>query len=289
MDPEQRAKEKLNYDEGRGWVATDGKAFTHYDSAVSYQMGLNTSADDAAEGLSELFDAPSAAESTEDILQAYLEYNPELAQQAWQLTAAYQPKYAALERQLGAQERTADVQTVAGLAPQVEAIRRATLGPQYSAMQDTLGQQILGDLQMGSRLTPEQERQVAQGQRSAEASRGLEGGQGSANRESVARALEGQAQLEKRQQNAFTYMGQTAAQAYDPFAAVLGRSAEGRALSAQQNQQGNSQFSTETASQNYWNAQNAQANARNQQLAVTLAMADPDLDPLYKDALARAM
>lgn len=220
---------------------------------------------------------PSATESMASILQAYLQYNPELAAQAWGLAQRYMPQYAAMNRELTGLERASDIGDVARLTPQLRGIREAAERPEATAMRNLLFSQIGGDLALGGTLNPEQERDVVQGTRSAQMARGLGMGQGEANRESVTRALEGMRLLRERQGAASGLLAQEATQQIDPFMAVLGRPANATTLAAQQTQQGSGQANVGQMSQNYWNSvNNANTNTR-YQAGLQVAMMNPYL------------
>jgi hypothetical protein len=208
--------------------------------------------DDGPKG-PEMIEIPSMGAVTAEMMQAYLTYGPELAAQMWADQQKYMPKQAAMayalskifvpkqmelaleqmktylpqyqELLLAAEQKQRDTELdyvleKAGLLPE---IRTAAEDPATTAMRNELSSQISDELAMGTQLTGEQERQVAQEQRSSEAARGIAEGQGSANRESVTRALEGMELQNQRQQKASGYLAAEQSAAVDPFLALLGR------------------------------------------------------------------
>ena len=80
------------------------------------------------------------------------------------------------------------------------------------------------ELESGETLTSEQRRSVEQASRTAEESQGIVG-QGSANRESVRKALEGRKIKGERQGAASAFLASEAETSYDPFMAIAGRPA----------------------------------------------------------------
>jgi len=149
-----------------------------------------------------------------------------------ELAQQFQPQFQSLQEGLRSSDINAQFGDISRLTPQLDEIRRAAEGKDVSAMRDLLGQQILGDLQFGSNLTDEQRRATEQSQRSGELSRGIAGGSGSANRESVAKALEGMKLQRDRQQAASGFMSQESQQRFDPFLAIGGRPATAQASAA---------------------------------------------------------
>lgn len=255
------------------------------------------------------YSAPSAGESTEDILAAYFKWNPELAQQYWELTRLYSPKYARLQwqmdkrlmpkyaemnRNLTSAERQQDMSDVVALTPYMRDVRAESMSPEALAAEQMLWDQINAELSMGTELTQEQERDVVQAQRSAEAARGLQGGQGSANRESVESALEGQRLLAERQNKAMGMLGYEHSTTPDPYAAILGRPATSTSMASGQTGQtgnqaagqsaaGQSQYSVGQASADYWNAQNMQQQQARYDLQLQLAAANPWMGGYYSN------
>jgi len=214
---------------------------------------------------------PSFGETTRQALQAQLEFAPRIAQQQFEEQTEYLPKQAQLALQLqrayGPQQarvqldqlreflpqfqeveeagisrsREADLADALALAPQLRQIQEAGEDPRVTAIRGQLTGQIADELAAGTRLTPQQAREVEQGLRSSEISRGIGMGQGSANREAVAKALEGQRLLSERQDKAGGLLQLTAGTTPDPFVAALGRPATALGLGQQQFQSGLSQ------------------------------------------------
>jgi hypothetical protein len=198
-----------------------------------------------------------------DSIEQYLLNNPRLAQQAWELTQQYMPQYAALARAEATKDRGADLGDVLSMMPQVKSIFEQNQRPEERAMRDLLFKQISGELEAGSNLTPELERQVGQYQRSAENARGSLAGGGAVNRESVAKALEGLNLLNQRQEKSKSLLSMEATQKPDPFMAVLGRPSASTNLAAQQSSNAQSTINPQFFSQDYFNAQNNNLNYLN--------------------------
>jgi hypothetical protein len=202
----------------------------------------------------------SAGESTSETLRAMLEHYPDLAQMEYETQAQYLPMYAQLASQMAGQvpgqletqldlerqyrplfqelsqaARTGDLTSqmgdIAALTPQLDAIRRSSEGETVSGMRQTLAQQLAGDLAMGGTMTPEERRDAEQFTRSAQFSRGMGSGGGSANREAVAMALEGRRLKSERQGKASQFLSQDFATRYNPFSTIAalpgGASSEG--------------------------------------------------------------
>lgn len=187
---------------------------------------------------------PSFEEQLAQLFEQQMKYRPELAAQQFALTAQYEPQYAALLRDLIAQERAADLTQVEAAMPQIAGIQEQMLRPELRNLRDILTGQVTGELQAGSQLTPEMTRDVTQGLRSAQMARGLGMGQAAANQESVRRALEGQKLLESRQAKALGLIQEGKQGVIDPFAAVLGRSSQTTGTAASQTATGQSEPST---------------------------------------------
>ena len=159
-----------------------------------------------------------------DILPQQLALDLELAQR-------FQPQFQTLQQQLRGEDIAAQLADVERLAPQLEEIRRAAESPGVTALRENLQQQLLTELEAGEALTPEQRRNVEQSVRSAQVARGLGRGQGSANREAVARALEGRRVAQERRAQAAGFLAQESRQQFDPFLTIAGRPATAQAAS----------------------------------------------------------
>lgn len=218
-----------------------------------------------------------AGAAMEKIIQAYLKYNPQLSQQQFDLTSKYQPQYAALLQNLVSGERASDLADVGKLAPQLQGLRESGERSDIRAMRDALYGQVLGDLQMGQGLTPEEERNVTQGVRSAQMARGMGYGRTDANLEAVRRALEGRNVAGQRRAAASSVLAQESAQAPDPFAVILGRGSPATTLAAQQTSAGSNTLTPSSAITNYWNQSSADQAARRYNLTLQLAQRNPYL------------
>src|SRR5512137_1063206 len=109
------------------------------------------------------------------------------------------------------------------LAPMATEAYRAGEDPAVRAMRDLTGQQIMSELQMGEKLTPEQQQRMEEAARSAEVARGGTAmGAGAVNRESVMRALEGERLAQQRRASAEEWYGHEDIRQPDPFSVVLG-------------------------------------------------------------------
>lgn len=189
-----------------------------------------------------------------DSIEQFLQNNPALAKQAYELTAQYMPQYAALARAEATKDRGADLTDVQSLLPMVRGIYESGMRPEEKAMRDLLFSQVSGELSSGEKLTPEQARDTEQYLRTAENSRGILAGSGSASRESVAKAIEGMNLLNQRQEKAKSLLTMEAATKPDPYAAILGRPSSSTNLAAQQSAAGTASTSPSFYSTNAWNA-----------------------------------
>jgi len=227
----------------------------------------------------------SAQQSIQEILAQQLRYMPQFAAKQYDLAEEYEPKYAALMRNLLTLGRTQDAKDVLGLAPYIQDVRAASELPQTTQMRNALLDQILGELKMGTQLTPEENLSALESIRSAEVARGFGPGEGSANRESVLRTLAGMERRDSRQQKASGMLAQEASETPDPWSALLGRPPTAATSAVSQSQAGSSQPSLSFLGQNYWNGLNYQQ-MREQALkdderynaSVALGLADPNVD-----------
>ena len=276
--------ERFSYsDQSQPPKPLDDIAFRNYLQTVATAAPSNINVEDG-----DGHDEESSVSGTS--LAEYLKFQPMLAQQAYDLTQKFQPGYAELGRSLTGLERTQDISDAARLAPELQGIREGAETPEATQIRKLLLGQILGELGQGGTLTPEQELQTSEGIRSAQGARGLLGGQGAANRESVQRTLEGLRLLESRQQKAQSVLQQEAATSPDPFLTILGRPATSTATSAQQSAQGMGQITPGFFSQNAFMQQQlatqAQENARALKLQfLQFGTTNPTLIPAAGEAL----
>lgn len=151
-----------------------------------------------------------------------MKYSPELQANYFKLASQYLPQYQTLAEQLRSRDRTANMSDVFAMTPKFQQLEKMTQGNRVYDMRKMLGDQIYGDLAMGSQLDPESRRLAEQYSRSADLSRGVGMGSGSANREAVAKALSGNALKQQRQQSAMQFGQFEQGQRYDPFASTMG-------------------------------------------------------------------
>lgn len=222
-------------------------------------------------------EAPTAAATMAETMAALLEYNPELAAQAWELTSKYGPQYAELYRQMASKDRSAELADVLGLAPKLQQIRTAGERPDITQMRNLLYSGVLDELRMGGKLTPQQNLQANESLRSAEVARGVHSGQPSANREAVRKALEGMNLLGQRQQKASGILAQESASSPEPFSAILGRPATSANVGITQGVNAAQAITPALANANVWNASNAQTAADQYNLTMQIARANPYL------------
>jgi len=182
---------------------------------------------------------------TADTLRAQLE----LAPQKYAAEAQYAPQYQAL--QLGllksatpellqlykeqiaptmgeveaaarSRSRAGDIADIQALGPQARAAIKAA-SPEQAALADTLTAQATSALRAGSRLTPDQQRQLEQQTRGSLASRGLAGSPTGALQEAVRSQMVGAGLQQQRQQQAMGALGASQGVYGDVFQQVLGR------------------------------------------------------------------
>ena len=130
---------------------------------------------------------------------------------------------------------------------------------------------------MGEKLTPEQDRNAVQSVRSAQAARGLNGGQSGANIEAVRRALSGQALGQQRRAAASVILSAEAAQSPDPFSVILGMPTTATSAAINQTGAGNNALSPSMLSQAFFGATQANQAAKQYNMALELAKQNPYL------------
>jgi len=215
------------------------------------------------------------SQTIQDILSQYLQYNPKVAQQQFDLTSLYAPKYAGVNNQLISNERQQGLEDASRLAPKLQSIRDAGSRSDVRSMRDQLYASVLGDLSMGENLTPEQNRNATQSVRSAQSARGLNGGQSGANVEAVRRALSGQALAGQRRAAASSVLASEASQSPDPFSTILGMPLTGTTAALNQTGSANNALTPSMLSQAFFGA--TQANQAANQYALTLELAKQNL------------
>jgi hypothetical protein len=203
------------------------------------------------------YSAPSSAKSLNQQLLAHLFFSPILAQQDYTLAKKYTPEYAAVTRGLESEERKQVLEDISKYAPIVTSAAKKAEDPRVTALRDLLLQQVYGELSMGTQMTPEQSLEVNESIRSAQMARGLGYGQGAANRESVARAIEGLKLLESRQSKASGLITQEKSYQPDVFSIIGGIPTTATSKAVQLTAAGTQDPSLSYLGQNFWNANNA--------------------------------
>jgi hypothetical protein len=169
----------------------------------------------------------AASSSLRSQIADLLNFRPAVSRQRQSLTAELQPLFAQTNREEISKDRTANIDDIARLAPLLQAIREAGESPQATALRKLLFQQIQGELGQGTELTPEQSLDVNENVRSAQFARGFGSGRGSANREAVARSVEGIRLLGQRQSKASGLLSQESADSPNPFQVIGGQPTTG--------------------------------------------------------------
>jgi hypothetical protein len=118
--------------------------------------------------------------------------------------------------------RAGDIADIGTLGPQARAAIKAA-SPQQAALADSLTAQAQSGLNAGSRLTPEQQRQVEQQTRGSFAARGLAGSPTAGLQEAVRSQLSGAGMQQQRSQQAMGALGASQGVYGDVFQQVLGR------------------------------------------------------------------
>lgn len=185
-------------------------------AAPPAQPGFEEMATEAGAG-----EGGSGATTFEEMYQNLLKYAPQLQAQYLSQSKEYLPQYQQLAQQLLSANRQANLTDAMNLAPQYQQLEQIAQGNNVYNMRKTLGDQIYKDLLLGSQLDPETQRLAEQYSRSADLSRGVMAGSGSANREAVAKALSGNALKQQRQQAAQNFGTWENTQRYDPLTATM--------------------------------------------------------------------
>lgn len=132
------------------------------------------------------------------------------------------PSYARIQQEAEASQRAADVAAVSKYAPQMrEALRSAN--PENAALLDELNDQAMAQLTAGSRMTPEDMRDIQQQTRGAFSARGLNNSRPISIEEIMNQQLGGQQLKMQRQAFAQSLIPQNQSAYGDPFMAILGR------------------------------------------------------------------
>ena len=118
--------------------------------------------------------------------------------------------------------RAGDIADIGTLGPQARAAIKAA-SPQQAALADSLTAQAQSGLNAGSRLTPEQQRQVEQQTRGSFAARGLAGSPTAGLQEAVRSQMSGAGMQQQRSQQAMGALGASQGVYGDVFQQVLGR------------------------------------------------------------------
>ena len=118
--------------------------------------------------------------------------------------------------------RAGDIADISALGPQARAAIKAA-SPEQAALADSLTAQAQSGLNAGSRLTPEQQRQVEQQTRGSFAARGLAGSPTAGLQEAVRSQMSGAGMQQQRSQQAMGALGASQGVYGDVFQQVLGR------------------------------------------------------------------
>ena len=118
--------------------------------------------------------------------------------------------------------RAGDIADISTLGPQARAAIKAA-SPEQAALADSLTAQAQSGLNAGSRLTPEQQRQVEQQTRGSFAARGLAGSPTAGLQEAVRSQMSGAGMQQQRSQQAMGALGASQGVYGDVFQQVLGR------------------------------------------------------------------
>ena len=120
-------------------------------------------------------------------------------------------------------QREADIAAVEQLGGRAtEALRQAD--PQQAALIDEMNQQAMSELALGGALSDSQKRNIQQGMRAGQVSRGLGVGVGDAVAEALAQAEGAEQMKASRRQFAGQVAGMNQSVKGDPFMSILGRS-----------------------------------------------------------------
>lgn len=227
--------------------AHTGNSIRAAQASVNYHLNRGSSGGGGG-GSSSAYTPPSLAEMREyqqnvagDILKLILNQAPEFAQQQWNemqtyvpqqadlqynIASEYVPLYAQMYRDQASMDRNENLATAVGgsmaVAPFIAAVRDQMRGQDATDMLGMLVQRANEGVAMGSRLSPDEMREVEQGVRASLTARGLNQGLGAAGSEGVARAMAGQNLLNQRMDRAMAVnsaVNQSNA-GYNPFAIV---------------------------------------------------------------------
>jgi len=180
-------------------------------------------------------DVPSIGESTAASMQALIGGVEPLAvalrnaRAQLGLGAGMQPDISSLEQRLpqlskitSALEKQGTASTLAnmqGLAPGIQDVITRSQSPEAVALRAQLNKLASSELAAGTLLTPEERRVTEQGLRSSEMARGVSSGQGGANREAVAKALQGRSLQRERQAMAESRLSSEQSMLMNPYQA----------------------------------------------------------------------
>ena len=132
------------------------------------------------------------------------------------------PTMGEVEAAARSRSRAGDIADISALGPQARAAIKAA-SPEQAALADTLTAQAQSGLNAGSRLTPEQQRQVEQQTRGSFAARGLSGSPTAGLSEAVRSQMSAAGLQQQRQQQAMGALGASQGVYGDVFQQVLGR------------------------------------------------------------------
>lgn len=133
------------------------------------------------------------------------------------------PALSRMDTQALRSQREADIAAVEQLGGRAtEALRQAD--PQQAALIDEMNQQAMSELALGGALSDSQKRNIQQGMRAGQVSRGLGVGVGDAVAEALAQAEGAEQMKASRRQFAGQVAGLNQSVKGDPFMSILGRS-----------------------------------------------------------------
>jgi hypothetical protein len=157
-------------------------------------------------------DAPSYKQSANDALKTYSKWMPKLAAKELEIRTQYEPQFRQLQLQgdidtawkmAGA---NLDLQKEYGTAYTTEARKRLQeMDPEAFMAREMLGKYINDDLALGGQLSPDVAREVEQGVRGAQVSRGQVFGNAAAFQEAMARGSMSENRRQQRMANAQSF------------------------------------------------------------------------------------
>lgn len=152
------------------------------------------------------------------------------------------PQLRAAESEATRQTRAGDILNIADLGPAFQQAISAANDPMAEQMRNELGQQVFGELQQGTQMDDQLRREVEQGVRRAQGSRGIMRGSAPVSAEAFTVGSKGLQLRQQRQQAADNFLRQTAATRPDAAGFITGRGGVQQANPALAPQQMPNQF-----------------------------------------------